>query len=83
MIDNRCVLKLAFVVKCRCKVRRGGRRHDVKGSGKYTRRLGLRDSKMPGRVTGGPHGAWTNMEERGEDEDGVGQVRKEGDGEFE
>jgi hypothetical protein len=46
-------------------------------------RIGPRNPKRPGGVTGGPHGAWTNKEAQGKDEDGVGQVREEGDGEFE
>jgi len=34
----------------------------VKGSGMNASRLGPRDPKMPGRVTGGPHGAWIDKE---------------------
>ena len=45
-------------------------------------RLGPRDPKKSGRVTGGPHGALTNKEARGKDAMVLGRVGKD-DGEVE
>ena len=39
-------------------------------------RLGPRDPKRPGRVTGGPHGAPSEQENVEDDEDGIGQVEE-------
>ena len=52
----------------------------MKGSGMNASRLGTRDSKRSGGVTGGLHGAWTNKEARGKDAMALSRVSK-GDGE--
>lgn len=53
----------------------------VKGSGMNVSRLGPRDPKKPGGVTGGPHGAWTNKGAGGKDATALDQVGKD-DGEI-
>ena len=52
----------------------------MKGLGMNVSRLGPRDPKRPGGVTGVPHGAWTNKEARGKDATALGRVGKD-DGE--